>query len=412
MDIKEILIINQPIGNRGDESAHRALVRSLNLSLPSTHITIITFMDWPNGIKDFIVDSSCNEYIRFLFPHNLAAEQFALYIIKHRFTKVGTNIHPILHRLLKYYKRADLVLCAPGGICMGGFQNWRHMYLLQLARDLNKPIAYYSRSIGPFPTATSLNRNFKKLSVEMLHNFSFLSLRDKQSKRIADELGVNYISAIDTAFLEQPRCDIPVSIKKNLQTEYVVLVPNQLTWHYAYKEVSSTLIDSFYLGIIDIVCKEFPNNQIIMLPQLCSNSDDFSDYSYFKKLQSIARNNNIYVVPDTYGSDIQQTIISNSNCVIGARYHTIVFSINNEVPFVALNYEHKIAGLLEELKLTSNLVDITKAFNNEASVKQTLKTIDTTLQHVRNRCPSRAAANKIALECFKRLIQFIKSNSL
>ena len=149
-----------------------------------------------------------------------------------------------------------------------------------------------------------------------------------------------------------------------------------------------------------------------MLPQLCSNSDDFSDYSYFKKLQSIARNNNIYVVPDTYGSDIQQTIISNSNCVIGARYHTIVFSINNEVPFVALNYEHKIAGLLEELKLTSNLVDITKAFNNEASVKQTLKTINTTLQHVRNRCPSRASANKIALECFKRLIQFIKSNSL
>lgn len=412
MDINEILIINQPLGNRGDESAHRALVRSLNQSLPSTHITIITFMDWINGVKDFIVDSSCNEYVRFLFPHNLAAEQFALYLIKHRLTKVGTNVHPILRRLIKYYKRADLVLCAPGGICMGGFQNWRHMYLLQLARDLNKPIAYYSRSIGPFPTATALNRNFKKLSVEMLHDFCFLSLRDKQSKRIADELGVNYISAIDTAFLAQPRCDIPASVKKNLQTEYVVLVPNQLKWHYAYKEVSSTLIDRFYLGIIDIVCKEFPNNQIIMLPQLCSNSDEFSDYPYFKKLQSLSRNNNIYVVPDTYGSDIQQTIISNSNCVVGARYHTIVFSINNEVPFVALNYEHKIAGLLEELDLTSNLVDISKAFNDEASVKQKLTTFNTTLQQVRNRRPNRDTAHNIAKECFDRFIKFINSNSL
>jgi colanic acid/amylovoran biosynthesis protein len=411
MDIKEILIINQPIGNRGDESAHRALVRSLNQALPSVHITTLTFMDWTNGISEFIVDSPNNEYVRFLFPHNMAAEQIALFLIQHRLTKIGTNLHPILHRLLTYYKRADIILCAPGGICMGGFQNWKHMYLLQLARDLNKPLAYYSRSIGPFPTETALNRKFKSLSEEMLRYFNFISLRDRQSKLIADEMGIQYVSAIDTAFLEQPRCEIPTSIKKNLQEEYVVFVPNQLTWHYAYKEVSPTLIDEFYLEVIDIVNKAFPNNQIVMLPQLCSNPDDSSDYSYFKELKSLAKDSNIFVVPDTYSSDIQQTIISNSNCVIGSRYHTIVFSINNEVPFVALNYEHKIAGLLEELNLTSNMVDITKTFKDTPSVKQTLENFYTTLEHVRNNPPRRDYANNLAKECFNNFLQSINSTN-
>lgn len=409
MIIEEILIINQPLGNRGDESAHRALVRSLNRVLPSVHITVLTFMDWTNGIADFVVDSPNNEYIRFLFPHNIAAEPTALFLIKHGLTKAGTLLHPVLRRLIPYYKRADLVLSAPGGICMGGFQNWKHMFMLQMARDMNKPIVYYSRSIGPFPTITPLNRKFKSLATDMLNEFQFLSLRDWKSKCIAKEMGISYVSAIDTAFLEQPRCEIPEELNNCLKDDYVVFVPNQLTWHYAYKGLSQQLINNFYLGIMEIIHKAYPMSQIVMLPQLCSNIGSYSDYPYFKKLQSLAKGYDIFVVPDTYGSDIQQTIISKSRCVIGSRYHTIVFAINNEAPFVALNYEHKIAGLLEELNLSANIVNIADAFADEASVSRKLTEFSSVLKQAKQICPSRDIAHQMASDCFDKLIKYINN---
>ena len=35
-----ILVINQPVFNRGDEAAHRSLIRTLNQLLPEAHLTI------------------------------------------------------------------------------------------------------------------------------------------------------------------------------------------------------------------------------------------------------------------------------------------------------------------------------------------------------------------------------------
>ena len=37
----KLLIINQPLNNRGDESAHRALVRALHANLPNVEIRVL-----------------------------------------------------------------------------------------------------------------------------------------------------------------------------------------------------------------------------------------------------------------------------------------------------------------------------------------------------------------------------------
>jgi colanic acid/amylovoran biosynthesis protein len=269
---------------------------------------------------------------------------------------------------------------------------------------MHKPIAYYSRSIGPFPEETVLNRRFKRLSLELLKYFSFLSLRDRKSKQIADDLNINYVSAIDTAFLEQPRCEITSELQNNLQDKYVIFVPNQLTWHYAYRNASAELIKKFYLSIMQLLRQEYPSCQIVMLPQLCSLPDGIGDYWYFKELQHLDGGEDIYVVPDTFGSDIQQTIISKAQCVVGARYHTIVFSINNEVPFVALNYEHKIAGLLEELNLSDHIADITQAFNDKGSMTRCIEDITSTLKDIKHTKPQRDTAHRLASDCLQHFL--------
>ncbi len=404
MALNNILIINQPLGNRGDESAHRALVRSLNKAFPQTKITVLNYMDYRNAEQEFVVKHPNNEYVRFLFSKNWFALYFCVFITKFGIINTGIRLHPILRKLLPYYKKADLILCAPGGICMGGFQNWRHLFLLQVAKVLHKPLAYYSRSFGPFPTVTWQNRRFKKLALDMLHYFDFLSIRDAESMHLADKLEIKYIPAVDTAFLEQPCVEIPVEIQNKLADKYIVFVPNQLTWHYAYEKYSQDVIDFFYRRLMQELRVLYPEYQILLLPQLCSLGDK-GDYNYFRSLLKGYNDDNAFIVPDIYSSDIQQTIIRKAKLVVGARYHSIVFAINNEVPFLALNYEHKIAGLLEELGLSKYKVDIQLVLDNSVQIEPEMQEIRKKIQGISCETNVATMAHDIAQKCFNCFIK-------
>lgn len=407
MSVRNILIVNQPVGNRGDESAHRALVRSLNKALPEVRITVLAFMDNLGAYDEFKVEHPGNEYVKFIFPHNLLAPEVVKILPKYGVTKVGTYVHPILRRLIPYYKKADLVLCAPGGICMGGFQNWRHLYFLQLAECFNKPVVYYSRSIGPFPERTRENRVFKRISEHLLHTMDFISLRDARSKTIADRMGINYIPAIDTAFLQQPRVDVREVAGSYIgEQPYVVFVPNQLTWHYAYRSIPQARVDQFFLNMLTAIRTEYPDHRIVMLPQLCSIKEG-DDYSYFKRLAGLSGMDNVVVVSDQYGSDVQQTLIAKAAFLVGARYHSVVFAVNNEIPFIALNYEHKIEGLLEDLGQLEYLVDIRHVFESTQNTDEILSLFWEKLRSLKGVKPSRGKARQIAQGCFDKLCSFL-----
>lgn len=402
MKINNILVINQPVGNRGDESAHRALMQSLNEALPDAHVTVLAFQDFQNAIDEFCVKSTNNRYVNFLFRHNYMAYEMSEFVTKHNVVKLGTELHPVLRKLKRYYKEADVVICAPGGICMGGFQNWRHLYLLQMARWMHKPMVYYSRSIGPFPVSTPAERRFRKQSLELLGDFTFLSLRDRKSKELARSMGIPFTPSVDTAFLRQPQVCLPDDLCSGLGNDYVVFVPNELTWHFAFKTVPQDTVDRFYLFIMSELRDVYPQANIVMLPQLCSLGEK-GDYRYFSMLQQKSNDPKVVVLPDTYSSDVQQTVISRAQMVVGARYHSVVFAINNEIPFVALGYEHKIGGLLEDLSLTDHMVDITRGFDGAKA------SFSRVLHDCKDRKPDRQYAHGIAADCLAEMLNCLKN---
>lgn len=360
-----ILVINQPLSNRGDESAHRALIFSLLKSFPNASIKVLFLLKSESAVKALKVDERV-KYININSRHSFFLNNLLETAVYYNFYKILTVIHPSLSKMRKEFKNADVIINAPGGICMGGFQNWQHIYQLLIAKQLHKKIIYYSRSIGPFPTVTAKNRKFKKLCIELLKEFDFLSLRDNKSMKIADELGLKYIPTVDTAFLTSPSENIIPYIPFGLSNQlYAVIVPNQLTWHFAFKDIPQQVIDSFYVSIIRTLLNDYPSFKFIMLPQLFAKSN--GDYSYFKKLAEQISSDRIFVLKDDLNSDIQQSIINHAKFVIGARYHSIVFSINNATPFVSLTYEHKMSGLLSSLGLDNYSLDITNLRDIESA---------------------------------------------
>ena len=59
----KILLINQPLNNRGDESAHRGLMRFMLRELPDAEIRVLFDGIKKESVNEFIVDSTQIKYI-------------------------------------------------------------------------------------------------------------------------------------------------------------------------------------------------------------------------------------------------------------------------------------------------------------------------------------------------------------
>ncbi|MDR0894807.1 MAG: polysaccharide pyruvyl transferase family protein [Prevotellaceae bacterium] len=396
-----VLVINQPLGNRGDEAAHRSLMRAL-LQIEGNVYTVLLANESKERISQFVVKSERIHYCNIPLHRGFMRLVRAAFVYK--LISVLIHVHPNVRAYAKYICRADFVLSAPGGICMGQFKNWSHVLWLYIARAQRKPVAYYSRSFGPFNHASKSDKVFYRISLNLLNSFRFLSIRDKKTMDLADSLHLSYIPSIDTAFLDVPDVVVPDWIWKEINSDnYIVFVPNSLTWHPAYRHVDQTTIDKMYHEIMKNLYEKYPGIRVVLLPQLCG--DVHGDRAYFIKLVEQCPYNAV-VLPDTISSDIQQKIISQSIFVIGARYHSIVFAINNSVPFIALSYEHKIAGLLSLLHLVDNMVDITSIGSGNENLVNILSVIAKRLPMILPVAVEekyRIEAQSIAKNCFVRL---------
>lgn len=363
-----ILIINQPTKNRGDEAAHKAFIRTLLRE--TNHSYTILFVDENESvIEQMMVHDSRVQYVNertFISKGKTFVVKLAL--IMNVISLV--LLHPAFRIINKYIKKADYVVCAPGGISLGAFHNWEHLCSLLLAQK-KKRTAYFSRSFGPFSAKNRLERVYNKYSYRALQSFGYLSVRDQKTMDLAEQMNIKYVRSIDSVFLDSElHADVPAELSKSLGENYCVVVPNSLVWHPSYPIENRSAIDGLYYQIFDYVHRSYPSLTIVLLPQLFGQGKK-GDYNYFLSLTESKNKGDakIIVVNDSFNSEIQQRIISKAKFVIGARYHSIVFSLNNMVPFVALSYEHKIAGLLSLLNMSNRLIDITSLSSQNSRIE-------------------------------------------
>lgn len=400
----KIAILNQPTGNRGDESAHKAFVRRLAKDCYQYQIDVIFIRHDQKRIDEINVKLPNVNYINITSIVPLWKILPFCYLTR---TINLSFLHPALWKFRRLLNQYDKVVCAPGGMCMGGFKDWLHIWNLETAYRLHKQILYWGRSIGPFVGSDYKSKVFRKNSVKLLKYFSYISLRDAISVKYAEDLGVEVDEIVDSAFLECPNAIVPNTILDKIDNcEYVVFVPNELVWHPHFKDVKAEVIDKFYLSLINMIRRQWPERKIIMLPQTYKTK--INDYKYFMRLSSMCNYNNIIVISENQNSDIQQKIIANAKLVIGARYHSIVFAINNETPFISLSYEHKMKGLLERLNLIRYMVDIQEIFDdeNDEMIKKTLENIKTIINDNSNAI-SNVEAKKIVNKGFDNFIKLL-----
>jgi len=400
-----ILMINQHASNHGDEAAGKAFLRQLRKYTAESTIGVLYNTEINYDYEHINIDGSIVEhkYYRLsLFEKLLVISTFLIpfFLIKslYRYSKT-------LNKEYKLLQISDLIINAPGGVNIGPYKDWRYLWRLYVSIKLNKSVFIYSISFGPL----SSNYIFKKISLFILKNANFLSLRDKRSQRSADELKISYQESIDTAFLDnQPKVKIPHEITNLLKEKYVIVVPNELyRWHPLYKNVLVEDLDNVYLEVMDFFNSK--KIQIVLLPQMYGTENDSK---YFSRLKAKSKSDNIVIIPDNYSVDIQQQIVEKAQFLVGARYHTIIFSINNNKPFLSLAYEHKMTNTLETVGLLENNLELKEILGKKGVISEKLKSIyQNKLNVIENTKQAKEHANKIATKTFLKFLEVSNINN-
>ncbi|MDH7446364.1 polysaccharide pyruvyl transferase family protein [Aquimarina sp. 2201CG14-23] len=375
--MKKILLINQHTCNHGDESAGMALIRKIKQN--NVDVTIDILYNWyfklspeahiGNGMDDL---KGINHYH---YPIGKVDKLIIRLIILMPFlSALFLLFSSTLKKQYQLIKSYDFIVSAPGGINLGPYQDWYYLWRLFMAKRMNKELAIYSISFGPLD---GLPKIFQKRAIEVLKHAKFLSLRDDKSHGFADTLGLRYNKAIDTTYLVKKSVEIPEVYNELKSKEYVVVVPNELyRWHTYFKTINKRDMDDLYISIIKhIINKE--DLDVVLLPQMFA---DENDQNYMTRLSKEVNSKRLTIIDDHYNSDLQQEIIANSQFVIGARYHTIVFSINNNIPFYALSYEHKIENMLSILELKDFNLDLLSYFKSKKDINEVLQDISNSLR--------------------------------
>jgi colanic acid/amylovoran biosynthesis protein len=409
-----ILLLEQPTRNRGDESAHRGLVEMLLSTYPDSTIYSPYYGNTQEEIEAMRVKSERVIYINLISKLNKWSPHRIVKLLMMLRLPILIYCIPFMWKYVRLIRQADIVVGAPGGIEMGGFMGWFHIGLFWMVKFEKKPCFYFGRSIGPFSEDTYFKKLFRNYCLSLFKYFSFLSLRDSRSQKVADEMGINYVPTIDSAFLRSISSPIPEEVLSFInQHQYIVFVPNALAWHHNYSN-NYTVADftSFWTRVLDSLLSAYPDKKVIMLPQTTFVPWIHDGYPFFKE---IAKNcmcpSHVYVLSDQYGSDVQQGIIRDAEFLIGARYHSIIFSINQNVPFISLSYEHKMTGVLQILGKLDCEVDIDAFFRGHTihtvDVKSLINQILLMAKHLQKDEQARVKAQAIALEGFEEFKQAV-----
>ena len=391
----KIALINQPIGNRGDQAAHRALL-SLLQEHPSLETTVLSLCA-PQAIRQFAGAAPGVRYVtipRFRKQKKLVRR--AMYLPA--FARKFLTWTPEVRQYNTVLRESDYVLCAPGGICMGAYRNWQHVWELANALALGKRTGIFGRSIGPFDGNRRADVVFRRRSVEILRRVDFLSLRDSFSQQIARELGVPYVPTLDTVYACQPEAELPEELRFLRNRQYVVLVPNQLSaWHPFFQDLPPERFEQLYLSILREILALGLN--VVMVPHLF---DPQSDRPYFVRLAKGFEQTQVTVLPATYDSDVQQQVVRASRLVIGARAHAIVFAINNARPFLCLSYEHKMLYMLKDLGLEEYALLLKDLLTQDTGVEQVKEQMKTILREEGRIAPKIEQARQTAADSVRR----------
>jgi len=322
----KVLVINQHTRNHGDEAALLGLTRLLR-KLGVREIAVsLNSTDIPPGseipkMADHMISSRLSKPIhKFLALGACFSPAFAWLLEK--FSERTAE-------LLRHIKQAEIIIVGPGGENIGAYRDWLYLSNIQLSLLHGKKIVFAGNSFGP-----SRSRLFDRVALRILRRCVVVA-REDISFTYLRNAGIEAQLSADCALLLFNE-NIASSEKKS--SGYAIFVPNQLyKWHPNYRDRQVELDQLIHSTFEQLLEK---HHKVKILPQTFPYPSSIEDFRY---LIDRFGDHRVEVISDA-SPEQQIELIRNAACLVGMRYHSVVFAAIASTPTVSFGYERKMQG--------------------------------------------------------------------
>lgn len=376
-----ILIINQHSNNFGDDAAGCALLQILFKNLNIDRVDILY-----NATKKIpFVSEKVFHHLDISFGTVGKVALLKYYVFDRPLNRKSKN--SLINDWMRIIHDADYVLMSPCGANIGIYKSWASLFRILMCLIEGKKIIFYYNTIG-----SSGNAFFDFLARIALKK-SIIYVREEKSKTYLDSIGIKSEFGPDTAFALKNNKTLPK--RKNVLS----LVPSNLdSWHPEFKNCPvDKKIQSVIIPLIAKFAKQ--NNLVIeILPHKGTESERIYNEIIKEKIEGcgykdVTIRTNVLTMWD------YDAAIASSSFVVGMRYHSVVLSAKNGVPFISLCYENKMKEVCRYTGMQSYAIDLHKLddpaeiLRFENALQEVLDDEEIISNHLRD------VASKLKLQC-------------
>jgi len=283
--------------------------------------------------------------------------------LRHKVERVVPVRELIRDELVPEIERLDLFILGGGGILYDA-EAKTYLREVELAQDKGVPVMIYAVGAGPLsdPSAQTIVR-------DVLNSTAVVTVRGRSDKKILEEIGVQreVIVTADPALLLEPE-SVPQSA---LRREHMDGKHRLVGMSVREPGVAAPDIDpDFYHGLLantaDFMIERFDAN-VVFVPMEGLKLDVQHSHAVMAKM---LRPQQAWVMKDTYAPAQLLALMKHFDFVVGMRLHFLIFAALQGVPFVALPYSEKVAGLLEDLRVAMPPMELVNAGRLLAHIDQ------------------------------------------
>ncbi|WP_437535100.1 polysaccharide pyruvyl transferase family protein [Sorangium sp. So ce726] len=239
-------------------------------------------------------------------------------------------------------ERLDLFILGGGGIL---YDRDAPIYLREalIAEERGVPVVIYAVSAGPLSDSSA-----KQAVRAALNAADIVTVRDKQGRRLLEEVGVNreiHLTADPALLLREETLPIEAIRAEGVEFErhlvgFSVREPGPAAPHIDPDEYYGLLANA-----ADFVVERLDADVVFVSMERTDVQHSHAVVSHMKNAERAEVLRRRYTPQQILG------FVGHLELVVGMRLHFLIFSALREIPFVALPYASKVAGFIEDLEM-------------------------------------------------------------
>lgn len=239
---------------------------------------------------------------------------------------------------------------------------WLTLKEFRLVQKKGKPLILFSQSIGPFAYSFQM-----RMAGKVLRDTKLIFVREHISLKLLKNLGVSdkqMVFSPDAAFMfssnkKQEMADSLTKIGVDLKKSVVGLTVRNFLKLPKQQQYEETLVK-----FIDWLAQE-KQMQVLLIPQVTSNLHNDDDREVQKRIISkVNARKNILSLERQFNPYEIKGVYENMDFLIGTRMHSVIFALTGYVPSIAIAYEYKTIGIMEDLGLGKWVLKIENLTNS------------------------------------------------